>query len=204
MNLPNKLTILRIIMIPVFMVFAVPFSQTMIEAPFLSGLSQGMRTFNEFICGPGWWIAGLIFVAAFITDALDGYIARKYNLITDFGKFLDPIADKLLVTAAFIALVEQQRLSSWIAVIIISREFIVTGVRLLAATQGVVIAAGNLGKIKTVFQTIALTLMLFYNFNISFLNAIYLDDICMLIALVLTVVSGVDYILKNKHLLKAE
>ena len=203
MNLPNKLTILRIIMIPFFMIFAVPIPQTLIDLPALSAMSQGMRAFNEFIGGSGWWIAGTIFVLAFITDALDGFIARKYNLITDFGKFLDPIADKLLVTAAIIALVEQQRLSSWIAVVIISREFIVTGVRLLAATQGVVIAAGNIGKLKTVFQTIALTLMLFYNFRLAFLNAIYLDDICMLVAFVLTVVSGVDYILKNKHLLKA-
>ena len=201
MNLPNKLTIIRIAIIPLFMAFSVPFSETLIHSPALSGISQGLTAFNGFISGSGWWLSGTIFVVAFITDALDGYIARKYQMITDFGKFLDPIADKLLVTAAFFALVEQQKLSSWIAVIIISREFIVTGVRLLASSKGVVIAAGNLGKIKTILQTIALTLMLFRNFYIEFFATIHLDDIFMFAALVLTIISGVDYILKNKHLL---
>ena len=202
MNLPNRLTVSRMLMIPIFMVFAVPFPQWLIEVPVLSALARNMTEFNGFILGTGRWVAGTIFLLAFLTDALDGYIARKYMMVTDFGKFLDPIADKLLVTAAMIALVERQELSSWIAVIIIAREFLVTGIRLLASNQGVVIAAGSLGKLKTVFQTIALAFMLFDNFSIGFLCAVRLDDILMVIALLLTVISGADYLIKNKHLIQ--
>ena len=130
MNLPNKLTIFRVILIPFFVFFL------------LSNAAGDMSK----------WIALAIFIIASLTDMLDGKIARKYNLITDFGKFMDPLADKMLVCSAMIALVGLQKIPSWIVIIIISREFIISGFRLIAADKGVVIAASYWGKFKTVFQ----------------------------------------------------
>ena len=173
MNLPNKLTMLRILMIPVFMVF--------IE---LNSLP------NHIL-----W-AFVVFVLASLTDMLDGKIARKYNLVTNFGKFMDPLADKLLVCSALICMIELRELPAWMVIIIISREFIISGFRLVASDNGVVIAASYWGKFKTTFQMIGVVLLIF---NIPALST--LTTIIVWIALALTVISLVDYIVKNAGVL---
>lgn len=175
MNLPNKLTIARVIMIPFFVVFL------------LTDLGGAASK----------WIALGIFIAASLTDMLDGQIARKYHLVTNFGKFMDPLADKLLVCAAMICLVEMGKIPSWIVIIIISREFIISGFRLIAADNGRVIAASYWGKFKTVFQMLMICLM------IADIAAIaVVTQIVMWIALILTVVSLVDYLIKNRDVMK--
>ncbi|NLI38103.1 MAG: CDP-diacylglycerol--glycerol-3-phosphate 3-phosphatidyltransferase [Clostridiaceae bacterium] len=189
MNLPNKLTLSRILATPVFLFFLVPgwFGQFL-------GLDQWGR-----------YAAAAIFVLASITDLLDGMIARKQNSVSELGKFLDPIADKLLVTTALVAMVMTDNLSVWAVVIIISREFIVTGIRVVAAGQGIVIAAGKLGKIKTIFQIIAIVAILIHDFPVSLiLPWLPVGDICMAIAVVLTVVSGIDYVAKNAYIIKKD
>ena len=175
MNLPNKLTILRVILITFFVVFML-FDITGAAAK---------------------WIALVIFCVASLTDMLDGKIARKYNLVTNFGKFMDPLADKLLVCSAMICLIQTGQLAAWIVVIIIAREFIISGFRLSAAEQGIVIAASYWGKFKTTFQMIAVILMIV---DLPVLHI--LTVACTWIALVLTVVSLVDYIAKNHKVLK--
>jgi len=197
MNLPNKLTILRILLIPIFMLIIVPIPQWMIELSFLSFISPQLEAINEFIKNYGNYVAALIFIIASSTDALDGYIARKTKQITKFGKFLDPIADKLLVTAALIALVERGDLSTWVAVIIIGREFMITGLRLVAASEGLVIAASNWGKIKTITQMIAIITMLFKNYPIRWLFDFPFDGVIMFLAVIATIYSAYDYIVKN-------
>ncbi|NBI90510.1 CDP-diacylglycerol--glycerol-3-phosphate 3-phosphatidyltransferase [Lachnospiraceae bacterium] len=175
MNLPNKLTILRVVMIPFFVLFMV--------VP-LTG--EGDK-----------WIALALFIMASLTDLLDGHIARKYNLITNFGKFMDPLADKLLVCSALICLVELGRIPSWMVIVIIAREFIISGFRLIASDNGVVIAASYWGKFKTTFQMVMICLM------IANLGALHLvTDIVMWIALLLTVISLMDYLIKNKEIMK--
>lgn len=177
MNLPNKLTLARVIMIPFFVVFM------------LTGLGGGTSK----------WIALAIFIIASLTDLLDGHIARKYNLVTNFGKFMDPLADKLLVCSAMICLVEMGKLPAWIVIVIISREFIISGFRLIASDNGRVIAASYWGKFKTTFQMLMICLM------IADISAIsLLTEIVMWIALVLTVVSLVDYLVKNKDVLSEQ
>ena len=179
MNLPNKLTILRTIMIPVFLIFL-----------YIPGL--GMT---------GDVLAAAIFVLASFTDLLDGKIARKYNLVTNFGKFMDPLADKLLVCSALIALVDLDRIPAWVVIIIIAREFIISGFRLIASDNGVVIAASYWGKFKTTFQMLMVIVIIFnINLQLGWLNI--LGTILIYVALVLTVVSLIDYIAKNKDVLK--
>ena len=178
LNLPNKLTLLRVILIPVFLVVL------------LSGFFN--TPLNRYI-------ALVIFIAASITDALDGHIARKYNLITNFGKFMDPLADKLLVAAALISMVGMGDLPSWVVIIIISREFIITGFRLIAAEAGLVIAASWWGKIKTVTQMIMIIYVLLGLHGIAF---DIIKNVLVLLATVFTIISGVDYIIKNKNVLK--
>lgn len=175
MNLPNKLTVLRVIMIP-FFVAALLYD---------GGANQNMR-----------YVAAALFIIASLTDMLDGKIARKYNLVTNFGKFMDPLADKLLVCSALICLIELGQLPSWMVIIIVSREFIISGFRLIAAEQGIVIAASYWGKFKTTFQMIMVILMIA---NIQALNI--LTQIVMWIALALTIISLIDYIVKNKNVL---
>lgn len=177
MNLPNKLTILRVILI-------IPFVLCMLIPGFGA---------------VGRYVAVGIFIIASMTDWLDGYLARKNNLVTNFGKFMDPLADKLLVGAAMICLVETGELPAWIVIIIISREFIISGFRLVASDNGVVIAASYWGKFKTVSQMLMI-IMLILNFN----NGIYQTACTVItyIALILTVVSLVDYVVKNKDVLK--
>ena len=142
------------------------------------------------------WIALALFVIASLTDLLDGKIARKYNLVTNFGKFMDPLADKLLVCAAMICLVEMGKIPSWVVIIIISREFIISGFRLIASDNGVVIAASYWGKFKTVFQMVMIILMIA---DIAAISVV--TQVVMWIALILTVVSLVDYLKKNWHVM---
>ena len=174
MNLPNKLTILRVALVPFF----------------IAALLIRSIPYNDYI-------ALAIFIVASLTDMLDGKIARKYNLITDFGKFMDPLADKLLVCSALICLIELQRISSWMVIIIIAREFVISGFRLIAADNGIVIAASWWGKVKTVFQMAAVMLLIL---NIPFLSMV--TTVIVWIAVVLTVVSLADYLYKNKDVLK--
>ena len=202
MNLPNRLTMIRIILVPVFMAFAVQPPYVVAAFFTLIGLGGAVSRLAAFIQDYGLYVSGVIFVVAFLTDFLDGYIARKRNIITDLGVFLDPIADKLLVTAALVALTSRGVIGAWITIVIISREFIVTGLRLLAMNKGVVLAAGGLGKAKTFTQTAALALLLFRNFNLAFLEAINAGGLLLYAALVLTIISGADYIIKNRALLK--
>ena len=175
MNLPNKLTVLRVILIP-FFVAALLYD---------NGSSQTMRI-----------VANVIFIVASLTDLFDGKIARKYNLVTNFGKFMDPLADKLLVCSALICLIQLGQLPAWVVIIIISREFIISGFRLVAADNGIVIAASYWGKFKTTFQMIAVILMIF---NIPALATVTM--IMLVIAVVLTVISLVDYVAKNIEVL---
>ena len=174
MNLPNKLTMFRVVLIPFFVLF----------------MLVDITSVDK-------WIALAIFIIASLTDLLDGKIARKYNLVTNFGKFMDPLADKLLVCAALICLVELSVIPSWIVIIIISREFIISGFRLIASDNGVVIAASYFGKFKTTFQMVMICLMIA---DIEALNI--LTTIVMWIALVLTIVSLIDYLVKNKDVMK--
>ena len=186
MNLPNKLTVFRVILI-------VPFVLLMLggyaQWGWFAAIFGGIAQYTDYI-------ALAIFIIASLTDLLDGKIARKYNLVTNFGKFMDPLADKLLVCAALICLIELQRIPAWIVIIIISREFIISGFRLVAADNRVVIAASYWGKFKTTFQMVMVCLMIA---NIDALNV--LTQIVMWIAVVLTVVSLVDYLVKNKSVL---
>ena len=170
MNLPNKLTILRGILIIPFVVFML------------------VDVFGEY----DKWIALAIFVFASLTDLLDGHIARKHNLITNFGKFMDPLADKLLVCSAMICLVQMDKIPAWVVIIIISREFIISGFRLIASDKGVVIAANYWGKFKTVFQMFMIILMIADIEKISLFTMVI-----MYIALILTIISLVDYVVKN-------
>ena len=144
------------------------------------------------------WIAVALFVAASLTDFLDGHLAIKYHLVTNFGKFMDPLADKLLVSAAMICLVEMGRLPAWIVIIIISREFIISGFRLIASDNGVVIAASYWGKFKTVFQ-MAMIIVLICNLGGAF---VWVETALIWISLILTVVSLADYVVKNIDVLK--
>lgn len=185
MNLANKITISRILATPVFLFFLVPgwFGQ-------FFGLDQWGR-----------YAAAVIFILASLTDMVDGNIARKHNMVTELGKFLDPVADKLLVTSALIAFIKTDNLSVWAVFIIIAREFIVTGFRVIAAGRGVIIAADKWGKIKTVVQIVAIIAILIKNFPISLITDFPLGMVLMYIAVILTVISGVNYIVKNAKVL---
>lgn len=167
MNTPNKLTLLRVLLVPVFMVFMlydfVPYARL---------------------------VGAFIFVLASLTDWLDGYLARKNGLVTNFGKIMDPLADKMLVTAALLCLTAEGTASSWISIIILSREFIVSGVRIAAAAEGNVIAASWWGKIKTVWQMISIIIALVFGGSVFV-------SVCLWIAALLTVISGIDYLVKN-------
>ena len=173
MNLPNKLTILRIVIIPLFVLFL------------YVDIGDNVNSY----------IAALLFIVASLTDLLDGKIARKYNLVTNFGKFMDPLADKLLVCSALIALVDIEKLAGWIVIIIIARDFIINGLRVLAADNGIVIAASYWGKLKTTCQMIMIVLL------IVDLDMYVINNFFVYIALILTIISLFDYIYKNYKVL---
>ena len=175
MNLPNKLTTLRVIMIPFFVFFML-----------------------TDVCGnANKWIALALFVIASLTDFLDGKIARKYHLVTNFGKFMDPLADKLLVCSALICLQDLDRVPAWVVIVIIAREFIISGFRLVASDNGIVIAASYWGKFKTTFQMLMIIVMIM-NLGGAF---DMVGTVLMWIALALTIISLVDYIAKNVQVL---
>lgn len=192
MNLANKLTLIRIFLVPIFLVFIA-----------VKGIPYGKE------------IATAIFILAALTDKLDGYIARSRNQITKFGKFMDPLADKLLVTAALVSLVELQVIPTWVAMIIIAREFAVTGLRAVAAAEGIVIAASAWGKAKTVTQIVAIVLALI-SINKSSLDAsstlmiipysyiVILTKVAMAAAIIITIISGLDYFIKNKEAINTD
>ena len=188
MNLANKLTLLRVILIPFFIVCF-----------YILNLVVNTISVNNYLIPYANLLGLVIFLLAAITDFIDGYIARKYNMITDFGKFMDPLADKLLVTAALLILLENGLIAGWVVFIILAREFIVTGFRTIAASKGVVIAAGWLGKIKTVVQFIMISTLLLLNYPFELFNW-PVDQIFVALAVVLTVASGVEYIYKNLHI----
>ncbi|MBZ9687887.1 CDP-diacylglycerol--glycerol-3-phosphate 3-phosphatidyltransferase [Clostridium estertheticum] len=185
MNLANKLTMIRIFLVPVFLIFMAA-----------KNIPYGRE------------VATAIFIVASLTDKLDGYIARSRNQITNFGKFMDPLADKLLVTAALVSLVELHIVPSWVAMIIIAREFAVSGLRTIAAAEGKVIAASWWGKIKTVIQIVAIIIALLYNLKdlSPELNPILsnLTNIFMAAAVIITIISGVDYFVKNKESIRID
>ena len=176
MNLPNKLTVTRVILIPFFVFFLL--------------FDPANDVFK--------WTALAIFIIASLTDLIDGKIARKYNLVTDFGKFMDPLADKLLVCSAMIGLIDLGRIPSYVVIIIIAREFIISGFRLIAADNGRVIAASYWGKFKTTFQMVMVVLMI-ANIEVPIVQTI--TSIIMWIALALTIISLVDYLVKNKDVM---
>lgn len=179
MNLPNKLTLFRVILIPFFVFFLL--------APFFA-------TYGNYI-------AAAIFIVASITDFLDGKIARKYHLVTNFGKFMDPLADKLLVCSALICLIELGRIPSWVVIIIIAREFIISGFRLIASDNGVVIAASYWGKFKTASQMFMVIVLIL---NIPHPVFEVMGTVLIYVSLALTVISLIDYIVKNRAVLKEQ
>ena len=188
MNIPNKITISRILLIPVFVIFMMfDFGWGNLK---LLGATIPVHQF----------VAACIFIFASATDWVDGYYARKYNLVTNFGKFLDPLADKLLVSAAFIYLVALDAAPAWVIIVIIRREFAVTGLRLILAEHGEVVAANQLGKIKTWTQIIAIGALLLNNIIFTYINVPF-DDIMLYVALFFTVWSGWDYFYLNRKVL---
>ena len=178
MNVPNTLTIIRVLLIPFFVAF----------------MLCNITAYDNYI-------ALAIFIVASLTDTLDGYLARKNNQVTNFGKFMDPLADKLLVCSALICLLSNGMISTVVVLIIIAREFIISGFRLIASDRGMVLAAGKLGKIKTTLQIIAIVLLLLNNFPFVYIG-IPMDKIVLAAAVVMTVWSGADYIVKNRQILK--
>ena len=193
-NLPNQLTMLRVFLIPLIII--IPLIKQLQTKIIFGGVSLA----DLIILG--------IFLIATFTDFLDGYLARKYNLITDFGKFMDPLADKLLVFAAFLVLMDLNRLQAWVIMIIIAREFLVMGIRVLAASNNVVIAASSLGKLKTNSQFLVVIILLLNNYPFSLITALNIGSNQNIISLViiyimaiLTVISRIDYFVTNKEVI---
>ncbi|WP_435921179.1 CDP-diacylglycerol--glycerol-3-phosphate 3-phosphatidyltransferase [Paenibacillus sp. DYY-L-2] len=190
MNLPNRITLARIFMIPLMLVFLLLdlewWSKELIIGDYSLPINQ--------------LIGALLFIIAASTDGIDGYIARKHNLVTNLGKLLDPLADKLLVAAVLIALVAMGKCETWIAVVIISREFAVTGLREVALLEGSVIAASKWGKAKTITQIVAISALLLNNFPFEWIHFPF-DQVAMWAAALITIYSGIDYFVKNKSVL---
>ncbi len=182
MNLPNKLTTLRMLLVPVYIVV------------YLLGYYHGLDALYV--------VAAIIFIAASVTDFLDGKIARKYHLVTDFGKIMDPLADKLLVTSALVCMVETSTVPAWMVIVILAREFAITSLRSVAASKGIVIAAAWSGKIKTVTQMIAIIFILLGNWPFKYIGLPF-DRIMLWIAVIMTIYSGAEYIYKSRELFKS-
>lgn len=175
MNLANKLTVIRIMLIPVFIVLL-------------------LKGYN--------YVAGAVFIVASVTDMLDGYIARKYDMISNFGKIMDPLADKLLVTSALLCLVELGDIKAWMVIVILFREFLITGLRSVAAGEGVIIAAGLSGKIKTVIQMVALAVIILKDWPFSYFTDFPVGLALLWLAVIVTLYSGAEYLYKSKDLIK--
>ncbi len=205
MNTPNKLSLLRIILVPFILLFMLP----------IQIFSFAPEGWNQFVLQHGLWIAGIIFIIASLTDLADGKIARKYNLITDLGKFLDSLADKMLVISVLIALVQLGRIAALWVIIIVVREFMVTGIRMVASGSGVIMAAAMIGKIKATTQMVAIIYLLFeplfmlvveglikkpYSEALSLVSG--LGNILFAVAVIMTIISGLDYLFKNLNLFK--
>jgi len=188
MNIANKITIARIFLVPLIMFFLL----VNLQLPPIR-IETFEITYNQII-------AALIFIIAASTDGIDGYIARKQKLVTNLGKLLDPLADKLLVSAVLISLVEMGKLDAWIAVVIISREFAVTGLRQIALLEGKVVAASMWGKWKTAVQITAIVALLINNFPFHFIHFPF-DLIASWVMAIITIYSGIDYFVKNKDLI---
>jgi CDP-diacylglycerol--glycerol-3-phosphate 3-phosphatidyltransferase len=186
LNLPNTISLVRVFLAPLVLLFLSLRIST--PVPYMPDMGEGSPTWGDFL-------AGGVFIVAAITDSLDGYIARKHKLVTTLGKFIDPLADKVLVIAAMVALVELQRIPAWIVVVIITREFVVTGLRLVASAEGVVIAASRGGKVKTVFQIVAISLLI-----LKLPGGMEL----MWVAMFLTVWSGMEYLIGGAKMLIEE
>lgn len=201
MNLPNKITIIRILLVPVFLVCILPMPDWLIMSSMMEFVRPQLESFNNIIIKHGNYIGAAFFIFAAGTDKVDGYIARKNNLVTKLGIFLDPIADKLLITAALIALVQRSYVSVWAAIIIILREFTVTVFRLMAAKGGTVLAADKWGKAKMVAQTVAISAVLLKNYPFTLFTDLQIDNYLMLIAVLITVYSGYRYITRNSKVL---
>ncbi|MCU6707173.1 CDP-diacylglycerol--glycerol-3-phosphate 3-phosphatidyltransferase [Paenibacillus sp. J5C_2022] len=191
MNLPNRITLARIFLVPVIMFFL------------LVQFDLGTLRISDFAITYNQIVAALIFIIAASTDGLDGYIARKNKLVTNLGKLLDPLADKLLVAAVLISLVEMDKLNALIAIVIISREFAVTGLRQIALLEGSVMAASKWGKWKTAIQITMIVALLLNNFPFALIHFPF-DIIASWVAAIITVYSGIDYFVKNKHLIPVE
>lgn len=194
MNLPNKLSTFRIMLIPIMLIFMIPI--------------PGADSWNIFLNKYGMIFAVIIFITASLTDYFDGKIARKRNLVTNLGKFLDPIADKLLVISACFAFASLGRLTAWFPIIILFREFIVTGVRTIAASKGVIVAAKMFGKIKATLQMIAIIALMIEHILIvnighsAFTNTLtILINVILVLTVIITILSGLTYITDNKSLL---
>ena len=205
MNLPNKLSLMRIILVPVTVLFMLPIN--------LFGWQP--EGWNNFVTNNGMIVAAVVFIIASLTDMLDGKIARKYNLITDLGKFLDALADKILVISVMIAFVELHRFSAWLLIIVVLREFAVSGLRMIAAANNDVIAARMVGKVKTATQMVAISYLMFeplllkifgFGFtgyaNLQTNVITIIGDVLLGISMILVAYSGVDYLVKGKKYLK--
>ncbi|KGP73524.1 CDP-diacylglycerol--glycerol-3-phosphate 3-phosphatidyltransferase [Pontibacillus yanchengensis] len=189
MNIPNRITISRILLIPIIIILlSVPFQWGAYD---IGGQSLPISHL----------IAAVLFIIASTTDWVDGYYARRFNLVTNLGKFLDPLADKLLVSAALISLVELGAAPAWIVILIISREFAVTGLRLVAVGEGIVLAASQMGKLKTTIQIVATSALLLHNFPFSYVSFPF-ATLTLYAAMIITVISGVEYFIKNWHVMR--
>jgi CDP-diacylglycerol--glycerol-3-phosphate 3-phosphatidyltransferase len=188
MNLANKITVIRIFLVPIFVLFATPIPSWMINKNVL------FHVINKY----GLVIATTVFIIAAITDKLDGYIARKYKQVTNFGCFMDPLADKLMVASALLILVQQNKVAGWIVLIILAREIAVTALRVTAAYNKKVLAADKYGKIKLVFQVVAIPLCLLNNYPLNLITHFPFDSVMMLLTVLITAFSGINYFVKNK------
>ncbi len=191
MNLANKLTITRLILIPIFYIFLTP----------LPSMVAAKITWLNINHSSSVYFAIFLFILAAITDKLDGYVARKYNQVTTLGKLFDPLADKLMIIAALIALVDMQLISTWFAVIIIGREFMVTLIRIMASGRGVDLSADRFGKLKMVLQVSAIIVVLLHHVLFIQFTTFPLDLIFMIVAVILTLLSGINYVRKNVNVL---
>jgi CDP-diacylglycerol---glycerol-3-phosphate 3-phosphatidyltransferase len=196
-NLPNRLTISRILLVPFILVFMLPFSGATLDwlaSSGMAGLSGTLASWSTFVTHGGLYVAGILFLVAALTDTLDGSIARKRGIVTNLGKFLDPIADKILVCAVLIALVQLGRIGAVGVAVILLREFVVSALRMVASDKGIVIAAGMMGKVKMVLQIVAILLLMFEDLA-PFLPV--LAGIVYFLAVLVTLWSGIEYVVKH-------